>query len=187
MIQISVDTIFLVTHALYIVRVSGRKRLLNSFAAHHQRKVLRTAIHPSQPTVFLSCSADGTVRRFDTRVAYKRTHSHPTGSDWHSPDAPADSYIFPQAYGGGRSHRVHEKTAVLDTLLLKWPDSTVVYGVDWHPLREHLFLAAPADGNTRLFDTRMIRSYSPFSHVNVYRSIDLLLSSQYVPRRISRI
>lgn len=52
--------------------------------------------------------------------------------------------------------------------------------MEYHPLDAQRFLVASEDGNTRLFDMRMIRDYDPVrSAVNTYRNLDLDVPPQY--------
>jgi len=92
--------------------------------AHHHKKVLALRRSPHSWHELLSCSADGTVRRYDTRLPYANTRvdtrnlalpldavvaadggddedgAHVNVFDDGEPD-----YVLPQAFGGGRASR----------------------------------------------------------------------------------
>ncbi|KAJ4456803.1 putative WD and tetratricopeptide repeats protein 1 [Paratrimastix pyriformis] len=72
----------------------------------HSKKILRTSINPLEPDLFLSASADGTVRMFDIRCQYpdattlKLTPKHGT-TLYEAAGLTDDDAIVPQALGGG--------------------------------------------------------------------------------------
>eukprot|EP00698_Gefionella_okellyi_P010734 TRINITY_DN2803_c0_g2_i1.p1 TRINITY_DN2803_c0_g2~~TRINITY_DN2803_c0_g2_i1.p1 ORF type:complete len:548 (+),score=82.56 TRINITY_DN2803_c0_g2_i1:204-1847(+) len=139
---------------------------------HHKNKVLRISTSSFHPHVFMSCSADGTVRQFDIRQSYANSRQHAFS------DAVVTERILPQGYGGGRagaSQADDHGSLILNYKLAPWSHERghSLYSVDCHPTDEHLFLVASQDGNVRLFDRRKIIGHSCDSYVNIYRNIDL--------------
>jgi WD40 repeat protein len=147
---------------------------------HHNKKILKISVNPNMPDCFLSCSADGTVRLFDVRQKYSKTHSH-TFDEYADPeDIP---FIIPQAYGGGRETPLNAEECS-DSLVLDYDkddkvnrmpihSSAVLFDIDFHPEDGFSFVVGEAFGNARLFDLRKISNCNPSeSFVNVYRNIN---------------
>lgn len=53
------------------IRHFNIERNMSLIYRHHLQKVLQLSINPMNDFTFLSCSADGTARFFDTRVHYQ--------------------------------------------------------------------------------------------------------------------
>mmetsp|Transcript_13178 Transcript_13178/g.52584 ORF Transcript_13178/g.52584 Transcript_13178/m.52584 type:complete len:579 (+) Transcript_13178:47-1783(+) len=143
---------------------------------HHTRKVLRISVLPHSPDVFLSCSADSTVRIFDTRVRYglSETNNVPEASAsdaWAPGMHPA--HVVPQALGGGRhdTNLDADDSSTSSSLVLAFTRSHItVYSVECHPLDGRSFVIACEDGCSRLYDLRHIPK-DPYDCLNTYANV----------------
>ncbi|KAH7830549.1 putative WD and tetratricopeptide repeats protein 1 [Monocercomonoides exilis] len=70
-----------------------------TYFTHHRRKVMSLCVNQMQPDCFMSCSFDGTVRLFDTRMHYPGTITRPTTK--RAPFVAKGKHFLSQADGGG--------------------------------------------------------------------------------------
>jgi len=142
---------------------------------HFKKKVLSMCNHHSMPHVILACSADGTVRLFDTRLSYKNTGTS------HIETEEANSrfslgYTIPQALGGGRSRSYYANLSDSDqneSLLVHFKDKSTLYSIDIHPLTGNQIIVSSSEGEVRSFDIRRVdRNKSSDSYVRVYNALE---------------
>jgi WD40 repeat protein len=140
---------------------------------HHCQKVLQLAANPKIGPTFLSSSADGTVRFFDTRLHYKTN----TQVERELQSVDESVSVVPQFFGGGRVGRSGsepcEESLLLNYRLLQSThasssSSPVLYSVNWHPINEFLFIVSSSAGDVRLFDMRKIDVNPNNCYVNIY-------------------
>ena len=139
---------------------------------HHTRKVLRISVLPHCPDTFLSCSADRTVRMFDTRKRYPSSECKEVPRDVDMNLRGNDTHqVIPQALGGGRqASQLPDTSSLTSSLLLKFPSAKAIYSIEAHPTDGHSFVIACEDGLARLYDMRRIPQ-DPNDSVNVYANI----------------
>lgn len=140
---------------------------------HHTRKVLRLNVLTHCPDAFLSCSADGTVRMFDTRKKYPLSECKevPTEAEMNVRGY-YNGQVIPQALGGGRPHSQSvDGASASSSLLLGFSSAPqTIYSVEVHPTDGHSFVIACEDGITRLYDMRRIPE-DPYDAINVYANV----------------
>lgn len=148
---------------------------------HHTMKVLKISPRPFDAFSFLSCSADGTLRFFDTRLKYNKTYNRALG-------ATETRSIVPQIFGGGRALADDDDTEeTRSSLLLNYnlvlpaKKYSVLYDTQWHPRDPNLFIVASDFGCVRMFDMRRLDpSKNPLDcYVNVYSNISKNPNKRY--------
>lgn len=147
--------------------------------SHHTKKILRISKNPHSPNTFLSCSSDGTIRKFDIRLKYSGT-TVKSFDEYSSSDG--EDYVLPQAFGGGRVSRIEVTTdtpfrdsLVLDYRLDKLNRHNKVptlYSVDFHP-DGNRFIVGSSIGDVRLFDLRKIVDNPSKSCINIYKNYNI--------------
>jgi WD40 repeat protein len=137
--------------------------------SHFSRKVLSMCKHPNMPNTIIACSADGTVRLFDTRVRYEKTkiEALPTQSSH-------GQRVIPQAFGGGRESRdsdeVNKESLLVNYRSRARRSNYTLYSVDIHPLNGQQIIVGSGLGDVRCFDLRKIRDYDAMDYVNIYKN-----------------
>jgi WD40 repeat protein len=143
---------------------------------HHVHKVLQLSINPINDFTFLSCSADGTARFFDTRVHYPNTL---TQNDVEKRDTSTrTSHVLPQFFGGGRSENYDTRgdeqgSLLLDYNIIPASNSPILFAINFHPTDGNKFIVSSSCGDTRLFDMRKIEKNPNTSYINIYKSVSL--------------
>lgn len=141
--------------------------------SHHHQKVLQLSANPRLASTFLSASADGTVRFFDTRLHYRTNRR--VIRDVHAVDESVN--VVPQFFGGGKVGGTSASVTEDETLWLNYRllqsnsrarSTTVLYSVNWHPTNENLFIVSSSTGDVRLFDRRKMDHNPNKCYVNIY-------------------
>lgn len=141
---------------------------------HHRKKVLKIACHSALPSCFMSCSADGTIRLFDTRCKYENCkieqdlRLNPNIIDAYD----HDMNVAPQYSGGGRKNTVISREVTEPSLIVDFEGETL-YSVDINPSCSNEFIVSSELSDTRLFDMRKVGNHSYQSYLNIFRNLEV--------------
>jgi len=139
---------------------------------HHSRKIVSVDVHPDWPYCILTCSSDGTVRKFDLRCSYQdesQNHDHEIGM------------VIPQQYMGGPVSRRGDFKETLVVNLCRADRNIEVMSANWNPMNGNEFVTCSSDGFARIFDFRQLNARSREDCIAEFRNLQISSPSALRP------